>query len=375
MTPAATLAAPSLAELIAGRRVIVTLGAGGVGKTTASAALALALAMQGRRVAVVTIDPARRLASALGLERLSGRPRRIDDAPLREAGVEVRGELWAMMLDVKATFDDIVARHTDEEHRREILANPVYRELSTAVAGSHELSAVAKLYELHEEHDFDVIVLDTPPSRNALDFLEAPGRLLAFIEGRALQVFLAPGGLTARLFGRGTALVFAIFSRVTGVDMLAELSRFFRSLGGVIDGFGERTRSVQALLRSKRTAYVVVTSPEHEPAREARFLAARLAQLGLGTPALVVNRVHTAGLQGRTTEQAQALLEGLLDGDLARRLAHNLADFDVLTRRDAETIELLRAELGARAPTLVPHLHDEVQDLLGLARIAEQLGV
>src|SRR5258707_15745986 len=167
-----------------------------------------------------------------------------------------------MMLDTKATFDGVIGSLApDEAARQEILANPVYRELRTAVAGSNERSAVAKLYELHAEHEFDVIVLDTPPSRNALDFLEAPGRLLGFLDGRALQVFLAPGGLTACLFGRGTALVFAIFARVTGVDMLAELSRFFRSLGGVIDGFAERTRAVSTLMRSPQPAFLIVTSP------------------------------------------------------------------------------------------------------------------
>src|SRR5581483_8482431 len=257
---------PALKAGLAGKRVIVTLGAGGVGKTTTSAALALGLALSGQKVAVVTIDPARRLASALGLDELSGEPHRIDDAALRAQGLKAKGELWALMLDAKATFDSVVeSLATDEHAREEILANPVYGELSTAVAGSQELSAIAKLYELYEEHDFDVIVLDTPPSRNALDFLEAPGRLLGFLEGRALQVFLAPGGLTAKLFGRGTALVFTIFARVTGVDMFAELSQFFRSLSGILDGFGDRTRAVQELLRSKETAFVVVTSPEPEP--------------------------------------------------------------------------------------------------------------
>ncbi len=213
---------------VRGKRVLVCVGAGGVGKTTTSAALALGLAIEGQKVAVVTIDPAKRLASALGLQELSGEPTLIDPKAFAAAGVEIEGELWAMMLDAKRTFDDIVTRLApDEQAREEILANPVYRELSTAVAGSHELSAIAKLYELYEEHDFDVIVLDTPPSRNALDFLDAPNRLLGFLHGRALQVFLAPGGLTARLFGRGTALVFAIFARVTGVDMLSELSNFF----------------------------------------------------------------------------------------------------------------------------------------------------
>jgi anion-transporting ArsA/GET3 family ATPase len=349
---------------LAGRRVVVTLGAGGVGKTTTSAALALGLAMRGAKVAVVTIDPARRLATALGLDELADAPHRIDPAPLAAEGVRVKGELWAMMLDAKTTFDQIVGRLApDPQAREEILTNPVYRELSTAIAGSHELSAVAKLYELYEEHDFDVIVLDTPPSRNALDFLDAPGRLLGFLEGRALQVFLTPGGMTARLFGRGTALVFSIFARVTGVDMLSELSRFFRSLSGVLDGFGDRTRAVQELLRSPQTGYLIVTSPEHEPAREARFLAERLAAGGLAADELIVNRVHADALDGHSSENLATMLAQPLGEDLARRVAGNLADFDLIARRDRETIEEL-SELLGRPPTVVGQLDEEVQDLL-----------
>jgi anion-transporting ArsA/GET3 family ATPase len=366
---------PDLPARLAGKRVIVTLGAGGVGKTTTSAALALGLALAGQKVAVVTIDPARRLAHSLGLDRLSGDPHRIDDAALRAQGLEAKGELWAMMLDAKATFDAVVeSLASDEEAREEILANPVYGELSTAVAGSQELSAVAKLYELYEEHEFDVIVLDTPPSRNALDFLEAPGRLLGFLEGRALQVFLAPGGITAKLFGRGTALVFTIFARVTGVDMFAELSQFFRSLSGILDGFGDRTRTVQELLRSEETAFVVVTSPEPEPVQEAIFLTARLAETRRPAPHLIVNRVHLDGLNGGTAEDLEEELEPALGGELARRVAANLADVDVLVRRDRETISELSALGGGHPPVLVGHLDEEIQDLLGLSRIAEQLG-
>jgi len=366
---------PGLADRLRERRVLISLGAGGVGKTTTSAALALGLAMRGAKVAVVTIDPAPRLASALGLAELSGEPHRIEDQTLRREGVRVRGELWALRLDIKGTFDAIIAGlEPDAAAREVILANPVYRELSSAVAGSHELSAVAKLHELHEEHDFDVIVLDTPPSRNALDFLEAPGRLLGFLEGRALQVFLAPGGVTARLFGRGTALVFSIFARVTGVDMLSELSRFFRSLGGVIDGFRERTRGVDELLHSPLTAFLIVTSPEREAAREARFLADRLNAAGMGAAELVVNRVHTHSLDGQDAERLAAALAPRLGEPLARRLAHNLSDFDVLARRDRETIDGLAASLkGPAAPIVVGQLDEEVQDLPGLARIAEQL--
>jgi anion-transporting ArsA/GET3 family ATPase len=367
---------PGLADRLADRSVIVTLGAGGVGKTTTSAALALGLAMRGGRIAVVTIDPARRLASALGLEELSGEPRQIDAEALTADGGQMKGELWAMMLDTKGTFDAVVEQLSpDQAAFDEILANPVYRELSTAVSGSQELSAVAKLYELYEQHDFDVIVLDTPPSRNALDFLDAPGRLLGFLEGRALQVFLSPGGLTARLFGRGTALVFSIFARVTGVDMLAELSRFFRSLSGILEGFGERTRAVQKLLRSEQAGYLIVTSPEPEPVSEAHFLADRLRETGIGAPELVVNRVHFDGLDGNDPEQLADMLAEDLGADLARRVASNLADFDVLVRRDEETISELTEMLDGGEPTLVGHLDEEVQDLLGLARIAEQLGL
>ena len=366
---------PGLAERLRGKQVLISLGAGGVGKTTTSAALALGLAMRGAKVAVVTIDPAPRLATALGLDELGGEPHRIEAKTLREQGLRIDGELWALRLDVKGTFDAIVAGlEPDATAREEILANPVYRELSSAVAGSHELSAVAKLHELHQEHDFDVIVLDTPPSRNALDFLEAPGRLLGFLDGRALQVFLAPGGMTARIFGRGTALVFSIFARVTGVDMLSELSRFFRSLGGVIDGFRERTKGVDELLHSPLTAFLIVTSPEREAAREARFLAERLAGARLGAAELIVNRVHTDGLEGHRAEELATALAGSLGEQLATRVAHNLSDFDVLAQRDSETIEDLAATLkGPARPIVVGQLDEEVQDLLGLARIAEQL--
>jgi anion-transporting ArsA/GET3 family ATPase len=373
-TKSRTTAKSALGARLQGKRVIVCVGAGGVGKTTTSAALALGLAMQGRKVAVVTIDPAKRLATALGLEELSGEPRRIERETFAAQGVEVAGELWALMLDSKGTFDELVASLApDDSAREEILANPVYRELSTAVAGSHELSAIAKLYELYEEHSFDVIVLDTPPSRNALDFLDAPNRLLGFLEGRALQVFLAPGGLTARLFGRGTAVVFSIFARVTGVDMLGELSSFFRSLSSVMDGFGERTRGVAKLLREPQTAFLIVTSPEVDPAREALFLAEKLADAGMGSGEMVVNRVHEDGLGEHSLAEVTELLTPELGDELAPRVANNLADFDVLVRRDVETIARLATALDGREPVLVPQLDEDVQDLFSLARVAEHL--
>jgi anion-transporting ArsA/GET3 family ATPase len=368
----------SVHDRLIGKRICVCLGAGGVGKTTTSAALALGLAARGQKVAVVTIDPARRLANALGLEELSddssGSGHRIDPALFAAQGVEMKGELWAMMLDAKRTFDEIVARLAPEQRaREEILSNPIYRELSSAVAGSQELSAMAKLYDLHQAGNFDVIVLDTPPSRNALDFLDAPTRLLGFLEGRALQVFIAPGGLTARFLGRSTALVFSIFARVTGVDMLGDLSVFFRSLGGVLDGFGERARSVESLLREPSTTFMIVTSPEPEPAEEAVFLAERLTAANMSSGGLIVNRVHLDGLGGHSAEEVQALLAPELGDRLGARVASNLADFDVLVQRDGHTLAHLSRVLDEPDPIVVPQLDDEIGDLAGLARVAEYL--
>jgi anion-transporting ArsA/GET3 family ATPase len=365
---------PHLARRLQGKRVCICLGAGGVGKTTTAAALALGLAARSQKVAVVTIDPARALAATLGLSELSSSPRRIDPTLLAAHGVSPPGELWAMALDVKRTFDEIVTRLSpDARSREEILANPVYRELSSAISGVQELGAVTKLYELSREYDFDTIVLDTPPSRNALDFLEAPENLLNFLDGRALKVFLAPSGLAARLFGRGTGLVFAIFARVTGVDMLGELSGFFRSLTSIIDGFAERIRGVAELLRDPSTSFLIVTSPAPEPAREALFLAGKLRAAGLARDATIVNQVHLYGLDGHSPEDVQALLSAQLGDSLARRMALNLADFDVLFRRDRDTIARLSRALEESDTVIVPHLDEEITDLAGLARIADYL--
>jgi anion-transporting ArsA/GET3 family ATPase len=364
----------TMARRLEGARIVICVGAGGVGKTTVAAALALGLAMRGGRVAVVTIDPAKRLAGALGLERLASEPHRIDPQLLATHGVAVKGELWAMMLDAKHTFDQIVTRlEPDPERLRAILENHIYRELSTAVAGSHEMSAIAKLYELHEEHDFDTIVLDTPPSRNALDFLQAPARLLGFLESRALQVFLAPGGLTARLFGRGTGIVFGIFARISGIDLFAELSRFFAAIAGVIEGFGGQTRAVAELLRAPQTRFLIVTSPEPDAARESIHLAAHLDEAGMTRGGLIVNRVHVEGLHGRTPAQVVELLERELGAALATRVAHNLADFDILARRDAGTVKRLAGELQEPAPVTIAQMDEDVHDLAGLARVAESL--
>jgi anion-transporting ArsA/GET3 family ATPase len=338
--------------------VIVCAGAGGVGKTTTSAALALGLAADGARVAVVTIDPARRLANALGLQSLGNEPRRVDRRRLAGHGIEVRGELWAMMLDSKRTFDDLVDRLApDEETAQEIHANRIYQQISGAVAGSQEYTAMAKLYELDRDGRFDAIVLDTPPSRNALDFLDAPERLNHFLEGRVLRAFLAPTGLAAKIVGRGTSVALGALKRVTGVTLLEDLSTFFRSLGGLLDGFRERAAGVQRLLADPATTFLIVASPEREPVNEAIYFSAKLREAGLPFGGLVVNRVH-APVAGEVDEAA-------LGAELAAKVREAAAEVELLAERDAAAIARLRSELG-EDPVLVPHLYGDVHDVDGL---------
>src|SRR5665213_1236167 len=230
----------SVADLLQDKRVCICGGSGGVGKTTTSAAIALGMAARGAKVAVVTIDPAKRLANALGLRELDNEPRRVEPERLA-GGFEVKGELWAMMLDPKRTFDELIERIAPDPQRAdEIKANRVYRELSTAVSGSQEFTAVAKLFELDRDDQFDLLVLDTPPSRNALDFLDAPGRLTSFLEGRALKAFIRPTGLGMRVLGRGAAPFLGALRRVTGVDLLADLSTFFALLGDMSEEISVR---------------------------------------------------------------------------------------------------------------------------------------
>jgi anion-transporting ArsA/GET3 family ATPase len=360
----------SLDAAVAGKRVIVCVGAGGVGKTTVSAALALGLAARGQRVAVVTIDPARRLADALGLDALGNEPALVDPARFADHGLAVPGELWAMMLDAKHTFDDLIDQLApDEATRDEILANRIYGQLSGAVAGSQEFTAVAKLYELEQSGRFDVIVLDTPPSRNALDFLDAPDRLQSFLEGRALRTLLAPTGLAARIAARGTGVLFGVLTKLTGVDLLSDLSVFFRSLSGLLDGFKERAAGVKALLVDPATTFLIVTSPEREPVEEAIFFAGRLREAGMPLGGVIVNRVTTDLPAPRDTPP----LPAGLGEDLARKVQAAADDARARGTRDAARIERLRGETGGAQPLRIPQIAGDVHDVEGLVAVGARL--
>jgi anion-transporting ArsA/GET3 family ATPase len=363
-----------------------------VGKTTVAAAVGMGLASEGLRVLVLTIDPARRLAGALGLlarRAVPGEPVRVDPQQLAGVGAQLDGELWAMTLDVKRTFDELIAELAPDEHtREEVLANRIYAELSSAAAGSQEVAAVAKLFELDRERDFDVVVLDTPPSHNALDFLEAPTRLANFLEGRAMDIFivagsrlraapllprLAPKGIASRLLGGGTGLMFSLFARATGVELAGDIALFFRLLAGLREGLRERARSVEALLRDETSTFLIVTSPEREPAREAEFLHASLLRAGMPYGALIVNRVHEGLLDDDELAELQALVDRELDARLGARVMSTVADFEVLVARDAESLARLSQALGEKAPVSVPELGAEVDNLTGLALVAKRL--
>ena len=364
----------NVADVIAGKRIVICGGSGGVGKTTTSAAIAMGAAAAGRKVAVVTIDPAKRLANSLGLEELGNEPALVDPDLFAPAGVEMEGELWAMMLDPKRTFDDLIDRLApNAKARDEVLDNRIYQELSNAVAGSQEFTAMAKLYELDRDHDFDLIVLDTPPSRNALDFLDAPDRLTQFFEGRALQVFLRPTGLAARVMGRGTGMVFGVLKRVTGIDLLEDLAVFFRSLSGMIDGFKERAQAVNKLLADRGTVFLLITSPEREPVDEAIFFWRKLKAARMPFGGVVVNRVHHDLLGGVEVDDVSDELTAELGDKLAGRVADNFRDYHVLARRDAHNIERLAKQLRDDRLLLVPYLDEDVHDIEGLARLDRYL--
>ena len=384
---------PAVDEILAGKDICICAGSGGVGKTTTSAAIATGMAARGLRVCVLTIDPAKRLADSLGLRELGNEATRVDPALFERHGIEMKGELWAMMLDAKATFDELVARQApDEESRDRVLDNRIYQQISNALAGSQEYMAMEKLFELHTEGRFDLLVLDTPPTRNALDFLDAPRRLTQFIEGRSLRVFMKPTGLAARVAGRGATVALGVLKRIVGFDLLADLAEFFNAFSGMVDGFQARAKRVNNLLADPHTCFLVVCGPQGEPIDEAVYFHRKLVEAKLPFGGVIVNKVHypaerlrgdgggdgDGGGGGGEAEGAGADLERELaaklgDEDLARRVAENFADYQALAERDAGNIEHLAAELRTRGVIRVPYLDEDVHDLGGLAEINRYL--
>jgi anion-transporting ArsA/GET3 family ATPase len=367
----------SIDDILEGNRICICAGSGGVGKTTTSAAIALGMAARGHKVCVLTIDPAKRLADSLGLEELGNEATRVDPKLLTEQGeVEGGGELWAMMLDAKETFDNLVARHAeDEEARDRVLNNRIYQQISGALAGSQEYMAMEKLFELHSEGRFDLLVLDTPPSRNALDFLDAPNRLTQFIEGKSLQIFIKPTGFAARVAGRGAGVALSVLKRLVGFDLLADLSEFFTAFSGMIDGFQDRAHRVSALLADDETCFVIVCGPQGDQVDEAVFFHSKLLESDMNFGGAVVNRVRYR--LGTRVPKITALTEKLepefKDEKLANEVARTLIEYDLLAQRDEKNISRLRESLSGEPVIRIPYLDTDVHDIEGLGVINDYL--
>jgi anion-transporting ArsA/GET3 family ATPase len=367
-------------EIVAQKEVVVCAGSGGVGKTTTAAAIALKAALEGKRAAVLTIDPAKRLASSLGLKDLSNEPTKVSTRKFSAVGVKPKGELYALMLDTKTTFDRVVTRYAPtREQADRIIANRFYQNISSTLSGTQEYMAMEKLYELHAEGGFDVVVIDTPPTRNALDFLDAPQRMNEFFDSRVLRWFLLPymkaGGGLMRVANVAASTFLRIVKRIVGSEVLEDTAEFFANLEGMYDGFKERAREVAELLQSDATSFVVITSPSEDSVTEATFFAERLNDSRLPFGALVVNRVHPKIGDGIDVKPRQ--LHKLESGDEDARLVAKLLDNEEAFMRVVHLEEQNLAELARRVPrhkwVRVPYLEQEAVDFSGLLAIADQL--
>jgi anion-transporting ArsA/GET3 family ATPase len=354
-------------RLTAEREIVICCGSGGVGKTTTAAVLALEGARLGRRACVVTIDPAKRLADALGLGALSNTPTRIDgDWP---------GELSAMMLDTKSTFDSLVAKYSGtEEQAAGILDNRFYRNISGALSGTQEYMAMEKLFELHDSGDFDLIVVDTPPTRNALDFLDAPRRLTRFLDNRIFRILMMPTRAYLKAVSVATQAMLRTISRVVGTEVVQDAVAFFQAFEGMEAGFRDRAQRVTELLASPQTAFVLVASPRRDAINEAMFFAARLQESDIPVETLVVNRMHPRfgdgdGLADRA--RAETLrASGSPSGAPLADLYANLADFRTLADGEEAHVATLVARVAPAPVVRVPFLASDVHDLDGLAEVA-----
>ena len=360
----AAAARVALERLVATKEVIVCTGSGGVGKTTTAAVIALEAARQGRKACVVTIDPAKRLADALGLESLSNTPSRIDGP--------WPGELWALMLDTKTTFDDLVLQNAETPEQAEgILANRFYRNISGALSGTQEYMAMEKLYQLHHDTAFDLVVVDTPPTRNALDFLEAPRRLTRFLDHRLYRVLMAPTRGIARAVNVAAQAFLRTVSKVVGGDVVADAIAFFSAFDGMEAGFRDRAAATLELLSDDVTAFVLVAAPRREVVAEATFFASKLTEANIPVRALIVNRMHPTFTTERPATIAERA-ERFAGQDLGGLYA-NLADLQQVAGNEEAHLAGLAGRVAPAPVVRVPFLATDVHDLDGLALIGSHL--
>jgi len=355
--------------------IIVCCGSGGVGKTTTSAALALRAAERGRKVVVLTIDPARRLAQSMGIEQLDNTPR-----PVSEVDPAQGGSLDAMMLDMKRTFDEVVESQATPEKARQILENPFYIALSSSFAGTQEYMAMEKLGQIHADArtdgSYDLIVVDTPPSRSALDFLDAPERLSSFLDGRFIRLMLAPARGPAKLMTAGFGVITNALNKILGGQVLRDLQMFVAALDTVFGGFRQRAQKTYALLQADGTAFLVVAAPEPDALREAAYFVERLSEDRMPLAGLVVNRATPAPVGDLTADEAMAAAVRLRKRDPRSVVAGLLrlhADRSRLVEREARLREGFASAHPQVATAVVPALAGDVHDLDGLRRVGDLL--
>jgi anion-transporting ArsA/GET3 family ATPase len=371
-------------ELVEKRSIIVCCGTGGVGKTTVSAVLAVEGARRGRNAVVVTIDPAKRLANTLGLDTLSNTAHEIDRRLWDPEGTAPSGgRLSALMLDTKSTFDGLIARYSaDPDQAARIVDNRFYRSISGALSGTQEYMAMEKLYELHEEGGYELIVVDTPPTRHALDFLDAPRRLTSLLDNRIFRVLMMPTRTYLRVAGGAVQAFLRTVSKVVGAEPINDVVAFFRAFEGMEEGFRDRATHVLELLAGGSTAFMLVTSPRRDAVDEAAFFAAKLAESGMPVDALIVNRVHPLfGEERPEGLRARAGTLAAVDGDAdrhhaAERLAalySNLADFQEVGDRERRQFDGMRARVQDAAVTYVPFLSRDVYDFDALSEVGGHL--
>jgi len=379
-------ARPDLAALLAAKEMVLVVGSGGVGKTTVAAAMAASAAVDlGGRVLVLTVDPARRLADALGVGHLGNEATRVPDAVFADIGVEPQGELWAAMLDTKAGWDELIERHAPDARLRDsVLANPLYQNITSRFVHSHDYLAMERLHELHASGEWDLIIVDTPPSRNALAFLDAPGRMKEFFGSKLLKWLTVP--YRSRLFTMASKPFYQVADRVLGSRFLQDIAEFFILFQAMEGGFVDHARQVERLLGDPRTTFVVVSTLEAAPSHEAAFLARALVRRDLHLGAIIANRVLPASFTAKASATSARKITKQADGALADDVAGVLGaerevvaatlatvgrsfhDIALIATREAERA----AELGALAPMLVaaPMLDRDVNDVADLLELA-----
>ncbi|HEV3227560.1 MAG TPA: ArsA-related P-loop ATPase [Acidimicrobiales bacterium] len=376
----------SLEHLFAAKEIVIHCGSGGVGKTTTAAAAAAEAAIHlGGKVLVLTVDPAKRLANALGLEQFGNVETRVPPEAFAAAGVEPRGELWAAMLDTKQSWDDLIRRHApDVKTRDTILANPLYQNLMGRFVQSHDYIAMERLYDIHSAGTYDLIVVDTPPTRNAIDFLEAPARMADFFSSRFLRWLTMPA--RSRVVNFASKPFYTVADRILGSQFLEDIAEFFLLFQSMYDGFVERANAVTRVLGDRRTTFVVVSTLESAPVREAEFFISELHERKLHLGAIVLNKVLPSYLLDDTSTRvahglyadAGKLAEGIpLDADpsqierVLREIGESFLNFQVVAKREAET----RAELAATPDVIatVPYFDSDIYDLDGLVRLGDKI--